>query len=59
MDKIKEIELKDIKKLVKDMRDNTIISVDLTPLTEDTDVTESVTENIDEPEIEYTAGMRI
>ena len=40
MDKIKEIELKDIKKLVKDMRDNTIISVDLT---EDTDVTESVT----------------
>lgn len=42
MDKIKEIELKDIKKLVKDMRDNTIISVDLTPLTEDTDVTESV-----------------
>ncbi len=43
MDKIKEIKLKDIKKLVKDMRDNTIISVDLTPLTEDTDVTESVT----------------
>lgn len=43
MDKIKEIELKDIKKLVKDMRDNTIISVDLTPLTEDTDVTEFVT----------------
>ena len=43
MNDIKEIGLKDIKSLINNIKDNEIISVDLTSLLNDKNVTESVT----------------
>lgn len=43
MNDMKEIELKDIKDLINNIKDNEIISVDLTSLFNDKNVTESVT----------------
>lgn len=43
MNDIKDIELKDLRNLINNTNDNTIISVDLTPLSGDKNVTESVT----------------
>lgn len=43
MDDIKDMELKDLRNLINNIKDNTIISVDLTLLSNDKNVTESVT----------------
>lgn len=43
MDDIKDMELKDLRNLINNIKDNTIISVDLTLLSNDKNVTEFVT----------------